>query len=265
MTPYDLDYPYSKAELGDFGWDPQGAAGGKVQSLPGGWVVPQTSTDVMSYCQDEWISEYTYRSIFDYRNYGGTSGSSIGQGMISRVTADEEPWQYLYVSGYLSDTLTLDPWSILEAPSGYFSQTGEGDYTLRLTDASHKTLFERYFNMQTSMPSYLPEATTSTVVSPSYSFYEILPWNSAAAYVEIWEGSSLLVERELSANAPQVTLLNPLGGETWAADGETTIAWNASDADGDPLWFDAAFSSDGGERLAGDRHPPAIDRAAGER
>ena len=245
--PYDLDYPYSGAELGDFGWDPQGAAGGKVQSLPGGWVVPQTSRDVMSYCQDEWISEYTYRGIFDYRDYGATSGSSIGQGMISRVTANEDTWQYLYVSGYLSETLTLDPWSILEAPSGYFSHAGEGDYSVRLTDASRKTLFERYFNMQTSMPSYLPEAPTSTEVTPSYSFYEILPWNTAANHVEIWKGSSLLVERELSANAPEVTLLNPLGDETWGADGDYTITWNASDADGDPLWFDAAFSSDGGE------------------
>jgi hypothetical protein len=247
VTPYDLGYPYSKAELGDFGWDPQGASGGKVQSLPGGWVVPQTSRDVMSYCQDEWISEYTYRGIFDYRDYGATSGSKIGQGMISRVTANEDTWQYLYVSGYLSKTLTLDPWSILEAPSGYFSHAGEGDYTVRLTDASRKTLFERYFNMQTSMPSFLSEAPISSEVTPSYSFYEILPWNTAATHVEIWEGNSLLVERELSANAPEVTLLNPLGGETWGADGETTIAWNASDADGDPLWFDAAFSSDGGE------------------
>ena len=166
--------------------------------------------------------------------------------MISRVTANEDTWQYLYVSGYLSETLTLDPWSILEAPSGYFSQIGEGEYTLRLTDVSNQTLFERHFNMQASMPTFLPNAPAAPEVNPSYSFYEIVPWNPETANVEIWQGSELLYERELSTNAPEVTLLNPSGGETWKADGETTITWNASDADGDPLWFDAAFSSDGG-------------------
>jgi hypothetical protein len=247
VTPSDPNYPYSNAELGDFGWDPQGAAGGKVQSLPGGWVVPQTSRDVMSYCQDEWISEYTYRNILDYRGYGVTSGSSLVQGMMSPVTVDQDTWLYLFVSGYLGDTLTLDPWSILEAPSGYFSQTGEGVYTLRLTNVTRQTLFERHFNMQASIPSYLPDAPIAPEVTPSYSFYEILPWNPATTYVEIWEGSILLYERDLSPNAPEVTLLNPLGGETWEADGDYTIAWNASDADGNPLWFDVAFSSDGGE------------------
>jgi hypothetical protein len=244
--PHDPDYPYSEAVLGDFGWDPQGAAGGIVQSLPGGWVVPQTHNDVMSYCQENWISEYTYRAILDYRDHGGTSGSSIGQGLMSRVAAEQDTWQYLYVSGYLSDTLVLDPWSILEAPSGYFSQTGEGEYSLRLTDERRQTLFERHFNMQASMPTFLPNAPAVTEIKPSYSFYEIVPWNPATAYVEIWQGSELLYERALSSSAPEVTLLNPSSGETWEADDETTIAWNANDADGDPLWFDVAFSSDGG-------------------
>jgi hypothetical protein len=56
-----------------------------------------------------------------------------------------------------------------------------------------------------------------------------------------------LYKRAVSANAPEVTLVTPQGGKTWEADGEYTITWNASDADGDPLWFDVAFSSDGGE------------------
>jgi hypothetical protein len=245
--PFDTDNPYIGRQLGDYGWDPQGAAGGKVQSLPDGWVVPQTTADVMSYCQDEWISEYTYRAILDYRQNVASSSSSLSQGLATKLAADQDTWQYLFVSGYLSDTLTLDPWSILEAPSGYFSQTGAGEYTLRLMDATDQVLFERHFNMQASMPTFLPNAPTAPEVKPSYSFYEILPWNPAATNVEIWQGNDMLYERALSAIAPQVTLLNPLGGETWKADRDYTITWQASDSDGDPLWFDVAFSSDGGE------------------
>jgi hypothetical protein len=247
VTPYDLKYPYSDAVLGDFGWDPQGAAGGIVQSLPGGWIVPQTTRDVMSYCQENWVSEYTYCAILDYRNDGGTSSLSIGLGLTSRVVADQDTWQYLHISGYLSDTLVLDPWSILEAPSGYFSHTGDGEYTLRLTDEHDQTLFERHFNMVASMPTYLPSAPAIPNVSQSYSLYEIVPWNPATSSVEIWEESDLLYEREISNNVPQVTLTSPHGGENWEAEADYTISWNASDADGDPLWFDIAFSSDGGE------------------
>jgi hypothetical protein len=273
VTPFDTNYPYANAVLGDFGWDPQGAAGGKVQSLPGGWVVPQTSRDVMSYCQDEWISEYTYRHILDYRQNSLASGSSFVDGMMSPVEADQDTWQYLFVSGYMSDTLTLDPWSIQEAPSGYFNHTGEGIYTIRLTDAARLVLFERHFNLQTSVPTYLPGTRAATDVILTYSFYEILPWNPATTYVEILQGGSLLYEREVSANAPQVTLLNPLGGETWVEGGDYTLEWNASDPDDDPLWFDVAFSDDNGEnwqviatrlgktslQVSGDRFPGTSD------
>ena len=44
--------------------------------------VPETSFDVMSYCQDEWISECTYRAILTYR------GSSSLPAATS-VTADK--------------------------------------------------------------------------------------------------------------------------------------------------------------------------------
>lgn len=250
VTDPDPNYPYSNAELGDYGWDPQGAAGGKVQSLPDGWVVPQTSSDVMSYCQDEWISEYTYRGILDYRGSTLASGSNLEEGMMAPVSAGQETWSYLFVSGNLSDTLALDPWSILEFPSGYHSQPGEGAYALRLVDAARQTLFTRYFDMQKSMPSWLPGAPAAPTVAPLQSFYEIVPWYPTTAYVEIWHGDTMLVERATSPSTPVVALLGPMGGETWKAGGDYTISWVASDADGDPLWFDVAFSQDGGENWA---------------
>jgi hypothetical protein len=56
-----------------------------------------------------------------------------------------------------------------------------------------------------------------------------------------------LAERVVSAHEPTVALTSPHGGELWLPDEQYRIAWQASDLDGDALWFDIAFSRDGGE------------------
>src|SRR3990170_1671239 len=53
-----------------------------------------------------------------------------------------------------------------------------------------------------------------------------------------------------SANAPQVSIVEPVGGEDWGASGAHTIAWQASDADGDSLRFNVLYSTDGGSSWA---------------
>ncbi len=53
----DLDYPYPGAAIGTWGWD----------ESTGARFRPTAYTDVMSYCDPEWISDYSYRGILDYR------------------------------------------------------------------------------------------------------------------------------------------------------------------------------------------------------
>ena len=250
VTDADPNYPFPTALLGDIGWDPQGAGGGKVQSLPDGWVTSQIISDVMSYCQDEWISEYTYRNILDYRGSAPLERANQELGMLNRVSASQDTWSYLFVSGILSDRLELDPLAILDFPSGYHSQEGEGAYQLRLVDAEGGVLFTRNFDMQKSTASYLPGASASPQATPWLSFSEILPWDPDTASIEIWHGDTLLAERLSSDNAPNVELLEPQGGETWKAGEDYSITWTAGDDDEDALWFDVAFSPDGGESWA---------------
>jgi hypothetical protein len=53
----DVNYPYAGGEIGVIGYD-----------LVNGMIKPAESHDLMGYCDDEWISDYTYTSVMDFRN-----------------------------------------------------------------------------------------------------------------------------------------------------------------------------------------------------
>ena len=252
MSDPDPSYPYPNARLGDFGWDPQIASGGKVFSWPGGYVVPANSADVMSYCQDEWISEYTYRAILNYRGVTAAAAEAPAEHQQALPSggsqrSEEAVQPYLFASGTINgEQVELDPWSILERPVGSSDEPGEGEYQLRLVSHSAVTWFVRSFDPEMAMPSPLPGFPASVVQDAVFSFYEVLPWHADTAHVQLWQGESLLAERTVSTHPPEVQILSPGSGDSWASDEQVTIEWLASDGDGEPLWFDVAFSRDGG-------------------
>ncbi len=55
--PADIDpeYPYEEGNIGVWGWD----------LYEGDLLDPDDSTDIMGYCDDQWISDYTYRALHD--------------------------------------------------------------------------------------------------------------------------------------------------------------------------------------------------------
>jgi hypothetical protein len=53
----DVAYPYTGGEIGVYGFDVQA-----------GELKPASSHDLMGYCSSEWISDYTYRGVLEYRN-----------------------------------------------------------------------------------------------------------------------------------------------------------------------------------------------------
>nr|MBC7243859.1 DNRLRE domain-containing protein [Chloroflexota bacterium] len=245
-------YPYANAIIADYGWDWNFAGGDKVPSYPDGYVVPKTSYDLMSYCQDEWVSEYTYRAILSYR--GSTAAASKAEDDRASVqmrdshgsNADLRP--YLFASGFIgAGEASLDPWSILERPAGSHDGPGTGPYQLHLLAENGSTLFERRFNVQATTHTLLPGATAPGTQNSSLPFYEILPWYPDTARIQIRQGEQLLAERIVSAHPPTVELTLPQGGELWVPDGQYHIEWQASDPDSSVLWFDVAFSRDNGE------------------
>jgi hypothetical protein len=75
-------------------------------------------------------------------------------------------------------------------------------------------------------------------------FDELAPLAEGVRSLQLRSGSTVLAERKVSANPPQVKLLSPNGGETLAPGSK--VRWQASDADGDPLSFLLQYSPDDG-------------------
>ncbi|MBI5876919.1 MAG: hypothetical protein HZB53_04645 [Chloroflexi bacterium] len=72
------------------------------------------------------------------------------------------------------------------------------------------------------------------------------PFPPTTTRIEIhWNGATIW-SRTVSAHAPVVNVLTPAGGESFSASQPISIAWGASDGDGDPLHYNLAFSADGG-------------------
>ncbi|MBE0408628.1 MAG: hypothetical protein IBX69_02725 [Anaerolineales bacterium] len=78
----DMSYPYSGGSIGQFGLD---VAAGLL--LP-----PQNHFDYMSYCDQRWTSDYTYKGIFDYVHQN-----------LSITPLGQEHGDSLYISGTIID------------------------------------------------------------------------------------------------------------------------------------------------------------------
>jgi len=66
----DLNYPYANGAIGAYGFDVA------AQSIK-----PPTYSDLMGYCNNEWISDYTYTSVLDYRSAHADVESAFAQAM----------------------------------------------------------------------------------------------------------------------------------------------------------------------------------------
>ena len=74
-----------------------------------------------------------------------------------------------------------------------------------------------------------------------------MPWEPETRRVQLWHHDELIAERGVSESAPEVGVIAPHAGDSWPAGHDPLIEWHAEDGDGDPLWFDVAFSRDDGE------------------
>jgi peptidase M66-like protein len=66
----DLNYPYANGAIGVYGFD----VGARS-------IKPPTYSDLMGYCNNEWISDYTYTSVMDFRGTHADVESAFAQAM----------------------------------------------------------------------------------------------------------------------------------------------------------------------------------------
>ncbi len=200
-------------------------------------VLPYTTwNDVMSYCDRLWISDYTYTGMYNY--------------MLAHPS-DVVPADVAGGGGYTGDFLivagSIDP----VTPSADFSfirwvpqvtdlpgSTNSG-YSLRLLNASNVVL-------ATQGVQVTPEEKTGWL-----NFGHVINlagFTGTVRKVQVIRDSdgARLANQLVSPNAPVVTNVALAAGTPNPVSGIVTLNWNASDADGDALTYDVAYSRDGG-------------------
>ncbi len=203
---------------------------------------PEISADFDYFCVDTWSNDSPPWQSMPGPGAGAlvaaaapaTSGAASPPGTSSSAGTSS----YWLVRGELSRSGSgrlspVYPVMLSESPRNPVPGTG---YCAVLRAANGTELSSYCFD-----ESFVNYETQEPVDTAIFSLW--LPSRSDAANLELRQGSSVLDRIARSAHAPQVTVTQPQGGESW--DGEQSIRWTASDADGDPLQFAVMFSPDG--------------------
>jgi hypothetical protein len=229
----DNNYPYNYTQIGPDD-NTEGFDVGDSSLNQPKRVYPGTQWfDVMSYCAQQWLSDYTYEAMYQY--------------MIAHPTAQLTPdrlaerpmlsgdWVSLVgtiVSGTNSATInqaerlnTIDALTALEP----------GDYAIHLLNGSNATIANYAFT-----PDPIDGAPGLL------SFHEIVTMTTNTAKVQIVRNAdnAVLTSVNVPAHSPSISNVTLVGAPNPVA-GTVTLSWSASHPDGLPLKFNLYYYRNG--------------------
>jgi hypothetical protein len=209
-------------------------------------VYPPSVYDVMAYCARPWISPHTYRKIFSSPLLQPNPNGPLP------LTGSEPPAEtgqtgVLLVSGLVYPDGQVSPPEVMQLEASAFSSAASlnpppgNDYCLDIQTNDHTTLAHYCFDLGfTDVETGLP----STEPSPFFfTLANIDP--QAAAKITLSKNDAPVATLIPSSHAPSVKLISPNGGETLLD--QQIITWQGADTDGDPLFYNLLYSSDGGQ------------------
>ncbi len=223
----DPSYPWPGAEIGNNSYRGFDMGDTGLNGLLVPRVYPNEWHDMMSYCNNQWISNYTYVGI---KNFIGTA--------VAPAPESASGVEYLQLSGVLipaaheADMTQVRLWDSLSfMPAAPIP----GAYRIRLLNGGGGELAHYDFT------PIAGEDPSALLIS------EFVPFALGTARVEITHPASgdLAWGYDLSANAPAVSGVQLVSPPS-PVSGVVTLQWTASDADGDTLAYDVLYSDDNG-------------------
>lgn len=235
----DPNYPYSGALIGPNGGSLAGFDVGASTFGIAPAVYPRSQwADVMSYCNRQWVSDYTYEAMLGYLE----ANPSLHAGLARTSVVDPSvAGAFLGVFGFLSqdgakafiqelhridDPLIVPP----DAP---------GTHHLLLVDAEGAVLGDHPF---------VPEPIElEGGASGGFHFGRLVPFAPGTREVRVTDSVGTVLGAEpISANPPAIDALEITPPPAGPVAGGVMLAWSASDPDGDPLTFDVFYSLNDG-------------------
>ena len=208
-TSGDTNYPHVGGVINFWGWN----------SLTNTLVSP-TWTDVMGYCSNQWISDYNWAAVMQYRS---TSGG---------VSSTDAPGEGLLVWGrVVNGQIQLEPAFRVNAPVS--AGAVSASHRLELLDADGTTLLDRQIETQ---------RVDHATAADERQFAVIVPWSATLearlASIRVRDVRSPLssvVRRSARMTAPAAggTPVVPQQAQVQAqvartTDGRARVTWNSS-------------------------------------
>jgi len=198
-------------------------------------AVSSTKKDVMSYCSPPgsniWISPFDVRKL--------TSGGLKPQAHAASPQASDA----VIVTGTAerdgsAGTIDSVDHIALFAPSE--PSDPSGNHCLRFEGAGGATLANQCFRLTFEAENH----GQSEIHLAREAFAIKAPFPAGTVKIAIVTGGKEIASVSRSAHPPTIAITSPHTGDTWS--GSKSVAWNAADADGDPLTFAILTSPDNG-------------------
>lgn len=232
----DPGYPYgnttsSRAPIGPADGSMEGFDGGDPTFGIAKAVLPSAIwNDVMSYCNNQWLSDYTYTGMY---NNMIANPSLVAVSAQSMGTAGD----FLVLSGVINPEANTAGFAFVRRLDNVINvpPLTPGAYSLRLVDGQNAPLADYPFT-----PEEVEHGT-------GLGFNQVVNFVAGTRAIQIVQTSNgqVLGSATVSANPPTISNV-ALQSATSPVTGTVTLSWTASDPDGDALSFDVAYSRDNG-------------------
>jgi hypothetical protein len=229
----DAGYPYNYVQIGADN-NTEGFDVGDASLKQPKRIYPGTQWfDVMSYCAQQWLSDYTYEAMYQYMIAHPTA--QLTPDRLAAAPLLSGDWVSLLgtiISGTNTATInqaarlnTIDALTALEP----------GAYAIRLLNGSNATIANYAFT-----PDLIDGAPGLL------SFHEIVTMTAGTAKVQIVRSAdnTVLTSLNVPAHSPVISNVALVGAPNPVA-GTVTLSWSASHPDGLPLHFDLYYYRDG--------------------
>jgi len=205
-TSGDANYPHAGGVINFWGWN----------SLSNTLVSP-TATDVMGYCGNQWISDYNWAAVMQYRSASGS------------IASTNAPGEGVLVWGrVVNGVIQLEPAFRVNAPAS--ASTTSASHRLELLDATGATLLD------TPIEAQRVDHATAT---DERQFAVIVPWSAVLeerlASIRVRDARSplLAVARQSARMTAPGTGGTPIAPQLQAQVDRTTtgrarVTWNSA-------------------------------------
>lgn len=184
-------------------------------------------TDVMTYCRNEWISEFTYERLMTFI-----------QATFPALTLPHTPMDRLLVMGTIDATGQVELAPLFVIPDAEDTEPNlPGPYALVLRDADGNELAHYPFT-----PDTPPSEDGETILGIS----ELVPYVSGMEQLDVEGPNGVLLTSLTAGTAPPTVTLLDAQRPALSPTGAVTVTWTASDPDDDPLTFALEYSPNNG-------------------